>query len=1686
MTKGWQESQKPGSDSLSGKLNSASNKEVDRSAAYGQSFGYGDIGYGPSIEETARSLKPTGERRSANFSRIVAEPSDELAAPAKDGKPPINEDSNNNLANNKSTSKNDDKSLGSNFKENLISTTFLLPGENFEIKIPQHIKDLKVSDPNFNFEIQVQTLVQKFEFEANDARELINYLSQPGGSTGITVLGRIRPPYALVNVGKDTVNYYRKAAADRRQTKVNAQREQQRLDVQRKQEFSNLRQSYVEGLGKYSSDVRNQLHQLFLSLSPGRRQNIEAKTDELYRKLESSGLNLELREAIRIAVMNQWFPTNVEKILNGKPPAPNQSRPATTPPQNNNTRPPSSNLKQPATSQPRQPAANQPRQSATNQPRQSATNQPRQPATESNNDTRWQATARSFQEQFATNYSREQIIVIQRLVGATPDGNYGEETAQKVYQWQQNHRVPNPDGLVGDITHRAMVAQLRRTKTDDVALLESSNASNAPAVTSQVTGTRTQSNTVPVPVTDSSSNAEKASLRERATPSNLNEEIDLYQTALLQEIPQISARLQAGLNSKVFNQETVTAWNRLSELMIHLYPAAKASNVDPKLSQAIADAGSRLFEGLLQQVTNTSTTDGRVGMRRLLPPALAGAGKKIAELVAQKNWNGLYQQYFEFAIAFDDWLQEGSNYRAGNETQVKADRAGTERVEYLRGMGQQLQQFKTESAGTNPMRLIADFYPQEKASEGSANHLEKIPLSLYLGQKESQFLGQTNNQWMLTQITPKNAIDVSVPKKPEETNPPQELFDKLNSPNRFPKGIIRYTLPNGAAGMVEVDGNWKLSDWLAFIGLGAGLTALTIFTLGSGTVLVSTIGYPLLYVGAAAQVGSSVANLHERSRDGTINPMQVSLDAVNIASALTGIGATTAGRFALEASQAAQTGFPYRGMMAKLATFADGWFVPLTGANVAADGATVVLMSADAYRQSQDIWKGPGEEGDKRKAMALLIAQLAVTGGLITLSLKGNIADLGGGQRLVLHTENGVPVAGSREPTGETSPATRTTEQTETTPTQQTSRTGVVDFRTTRTDLSETELKAYMAKVNYSWKQLQKKVLEEANNMKLMLQFTAYRKQVFARYEAQIKNQFNGRVEGVFIEKGEGGDFKSVIAGSEQPTSDYDATFVSPTGDKRVELEAVIEFNLRFRQEFGKESGTVFDTNVYTTGHTFSSSMGDRLNEVLAMRQLEALLNLPRTLQEAREELTALVGPARKEQAEKILKMEKDLEQRPQKITEKVNKINELRKTDPNNSKPELKIDNIDNTDELIEIQKQTNSATDQYQHELSQEKQQNSISDAGEAQLAADRDVMALLKQRRYMTDEEWTGSYQEQVLDGITDSNVKAATAARFKKADDIYKNATQELHEKIVELNRNKPPEKQVRDRNGSPETDATKIMTANEDAQLEAFNRLYERYLKGSQNIRVKLEEFQAMKSGKTQPTLSEQELTNKIDELTIELNEIQSKALYFANEAYQTRQAVEHVVLGQQLGLKVPLETDEHLISINEQFGFAMHIVTSDAELGKAFWKSSKYIDRVNDAIKTILEANKQNPNLFDPKTIKNIERMQALFDELILIKKEKGRYYEMGDDQKTTAAIAVALEKGFNITNTADLRKELLEFSAQVNSQIRNSLSAKYRTNPSSLNNQPVETKLHSSRLKNQSELVAKSSAQNLELAEFG
>ena len=101
---------------------------------------------------------------------------------------------------------------------------------------------------------------------------------------------------------------------------------------------------------------------------------------------------------------------------------------------------------------------------------------------------------------------------------------------------------------------------------------------------------------------------------------------------------------------------------------------------------------------------------------------------------------------------------------------------------------------------------------------------------------------------------------------------------------------------------------------------------------------------------------------------------------------------------------------------------------------------------------------------------------------------------------------------------------------------------------------------------NGNWSTVKTKVLTEQNDQTLMQQLCDFRKEHIDGIIAQLKGlrQF--------------GQVGSLALGSQALTSDYDITF-SGLGS----IQAVIVFNRMFKETrgWGKESGTVFDTNVY-------------------------------------------------------------------------------------------------------------------------------------------------------------------------------------------------------------------------------------------------------------------------------------------------------------------------------------------------------------------------------------------------------------------------------------------------------------------------------------------------------------------------
>ncbi|MEH2163456.1 MAG: DUF4157 domain-containing protein [Nostoc sp.] len=429
-------------------------------------------------------------------------------------------------------------------------------------------------------------------------------------------------------------------------------------------------------------------------------------------------------------------------------------------------------------------------------------------------------------------------------------------------------------------------------------------------------------------------------------------------------------------------------------------------------------------------------------------------------------------------------------------------------------------------------------------------------------------------------------------------------------------------------------------------------------------------------------------------------------------------------------------------------------------------------------------------------------------------------------------------------------------------------------------------------KANSDWKKVKATYL---SNPEIMKQIIAFREQEVARIIAEVKNEIPG--------------FKEEAFGSKDLTSDYDVTF-NASGNQSIEIKAVKLFNKIFRQKWSKESGTVFDTNVYTTGHM---PVGEGKEEK----------------EKDKKQIESQMTPEGKESSQKI-------------------------------------------------------------------------------------QDVMSLLKIRRFMSDPQWKKHKKKMVRD--TNENQKSEITSRFNEVDTIYREVNSEMKKKINDLN-----QKVIKVPNLLAGLRASYIKKTNSDAEMEASNRLYEEYLGEVDQI---LEEIKKLKDKEEQSREDKQ----KLNELTLKLQELRSKALVFANEAYHTGGAVEHVVLNQQMRLGISVNNQQYLQSINEQTGFAVEQINHSPDLGTALWKSAKYVDRLCDAINKV--------DIKDFNKLQEQKELSELAQEMLKIKRGKDKYANLKTDKdKSKAAEQVGRDYGY--TSQKAFLKAVLKLNREANQQAR-------------------------------------------------
>lgn len=259
-----------------------------------------------------------------------------------------------------------------------------------------------------------------------------------------------------------------------------------------------------------------------------------------------------------------------------------------------------------------------------------------------------------------------------------------------------------------------------------------------------------------------------------------------------------------------------------------------------------------------------------------------------------------------------------------------------------------------------------------QAAYTSEENVSSVAITLYIGPSAAE-----PGKFVMVDFTP------GVSRREYSGSTVQECLNDFANANTYPDGSIALTIPENGAGVQS--GSWTLetdgASFLQSLSSGAGWASLG-FAVGGIIASVVPGGQafaPFLFIAAAATGAASGAlSLADRFREAEVSSTGVTLDLLTIASSILG------GAAAFKA---------VRGGAAALQLTAGGRF--LLYSSLAADGASALVMSVQGADQIAAILDSDMPRGEKAGAIARIVANLAVTGGLFMLS----VGDVGSAKR---------------------------------------------------------------------------------------------------------------------------------------------------------------------------------------------------------------------------------------------------------------------------------------------------------------------------------------------------------------------------------------------------------------------------------------------------------------------------------------------------------------------------------------------------------------------------------------------------------------------------------------------------------------------------------------------------------------
>jgi hypothetical protein len=480
----------------------------------------------------------------------------------------------------------------------------------------------------------------------------------------------------------------------------------------------------------------------------------------------------------------------------------------------------------------------------------------------------------------------------------------------------------------------------------------------------------------------------------------------------------ISAQVKIAADNKLLSAPMFEAWRKTSEDMVLLKvevaaKSGKEGEIAGRASASAATLHAELVAATVGREEEIYKPDDDPSPARKVNPYTGATFEKesIADITSWKQVDAgpaaglsgeLGSGKYEAAFGHWDSLRGGVERWARKRIEEHFGKGSKQarECEYVFKMAERLRALQPKEGAR---RVFATFLPDASFRNEKSYH-EHIPLHLYLWKE--------GGDWKLRDITnPERIFDCSAEGGAE---PPAALFQQLDDKAAFPKGVIRYQIPDGAAGQVVCREQKKWHEWVAEAAL--VLAAIGLAATGVGLVVeataVSVVASTAFAASALTGAVAAAGDLHDGVSHGWADGAMIALNILQIASGVTAAGAIVTGSLVKGATAAAAAGKNWTGGLARIASMSAPAYVPLTGAAMAADVATVAVMGGDLLEKLKTLESSTAPQPDKDRAKTSLIIQFAVMGGLTALSVKGDLPTLkSGGASIVLDTINGVPVA---------------------------------------------------------------------------------------------------------------------------------------------------------------------------------------------------------------------------------------------------------------------------------------------------------------------------------------------------------------------------------------------------------------------------------------------------------------------------------------------------------------------------------------------------------------------------------------------------------------------------------------------------------------------------------------------------